>query len=688
MNSYPAPVLVAAFAAAVPPAAAQERETIVVTATREARDALDIPASIDSVPGDVLREDQPRVNLSEALGIVPGIVVANRQNYAQDLQVSSRGFGARASFGTRGIRIIVDGIPATMPDGQGQTASIDLDSADRIEVLRGPYSAMYGNSSGGVIQVFTAEGEGTPKLDFAAAAGSFGMRREGLQFSGGLDDGFTYRADGAHFTTDGYREHSAATRDTGNAKFGLDLGSGRMTIVLNSLHQGDTQDPLGLTRAQFESDPRQADASALLFDTRKSISQNQAGAVYEMGLANDATLTASAYAGTRQLTQYLAMRGDTGLSAGGVVDLDRGYGGAGLRWSRPFTLLARRLWISAGLEYDRQDETRKGYVNNFGKEGALRRDEDDIVDDRDAYVQAEWKLSDRWSVSGGLRYSHVHFDSKDHFITSTNPDDSGTVTYVRTLPTAGVTYRACDRLSFYTNAGQGYETPTFAELAYRPEGTGLNFGLKPSRSTQVEGGVKATLPHDGSLQAAVFHIATSDEIVVGTNVNGRADYKNASRTSRTGLELSAHETFGAVDLRAAATVLDAHFRDSFTSGTPPHVVPSGSQLPGVPRETFYSQAIWRTGWLGMHLGAEVRYTSRIPVDDGNSGFAPSATVIGVRAGWDQAFGRLKLAEFIRADNLTDRHYAGSVIIADSNGRFFESAPGRNYVVGMTVSYTF
>jgi iron complex outermembrane receptor protein len=681
-------IALSALACACATAFAQEAETIVVTATREARNPFDVPAAIDSLGGDALRADNLRANLSEALGRVPGLVVANRQNYAQDLQVSSRGFGGRATFGTRGLRIITDGIPATSPDGQGQTSSIDLDSAQRIEVLRGPLSVLYGNSAGGVIQVFSEDGRDPPAVDFTATGGSFGTHREALGVSG-VSDALSYRVNASRFATDGYRDHSAAVREQLNAKLATDLGPGRLTVVAGGLHQADTQDPLGLTRAQFESNPQQADPVASTFDTRKSIRHNQAGAVYEAGLPGDALLTARVYAGDRQVTQYLGLTGSGPLSSGGVVDLDRGFQGAGLRWSKSLKLAGMATRIAGGLEYDRQDETRRGYVNNFGSQGDLRRDEDDVVDNSDAYVQGEIELAPQWSLTAGARYSHVHFKSTDHYIVGANPDDSGSITYVRTLPVAAVVYHASDDLRFHASVGGGFETPTFAELAYRPGGaTGLNLGLKPSRSTQFELGSKARLPGGGEFAATLFQVDTRDEIVVNSSVGGRTDYKNASKTRRRGAEVSADHSFGSLETRIALTFLDAQFREGFASGIPPQLVPAGNKLPGVPRSTAYGEAIWHTPWLGMHVAAEVRYAARIFVNDANSDSAPAATVANVRVGWEQKIGRVQFKEFVRVDNITDRAYAGSVIVAESNGRYFEPAPGRNYLVGISASVPF
>jgi iron complex outermembrane receptor protein len=681
-----APFFLAPFAV---PAWGQATETVVVTATRIPQAGYDVPAAIDAVDARAIREDNAQVNLSETLSRMPGIVVQNRQNYAQDLQISSRGFGSRSTFGVRGVRLIADGIPATMPDGQGQAASFDLASAERIEVLRGPLATLYGNSSGGVVQVFTADGPPRPALDLGLAVGSFGQRRTNVRF-GGDEPALNYLVNASHFRTDGYRDHSAAMREQLNAKLRTVAGPGTLTLVVNELRQPETQDPLGLTRAQLEADPRQADATAIAFNTRKSIAQKQAGLVYAAALDSANRVEARVYLGERQVTQFLGQSGDTPLGAGGVVDLGRHYQGAGLRWTRTLVEGGRALLASVGVDLDRLDERRKGFVNNAGVAGALRRDEDDVVRNTDAYALAEWNAAPAWLVMAGVRSSRVRFDSHDFYVVGPNPDDSGRTSFSRTTPAAGALFKAGERWHFYANAGAGFETPTFAELAYRPDGaTGLNFALQPAKSRGYEAGVKARPAEGWRFSAAAFRIETRDEIVTDTNVGGRSTFKNASRTTRDGVELALDSRLaGGWELAAAYTALDARFTQPFTSGTPPVPVAAGSKLPGVPRSVLFAQALWRHAASGFHAAAEVRYSSRVFVNEANSDAAGAFTVVNLRAGWEQRREGWSAREFVRVDNVGDRRYAGSVIVAEARGRFFEPAPGRNYLAGVEVSRAF
>jgi iron complex outermembrane receptor protein len=663
------------------------RTEVVVTATRLPRSGLDIPAAIDVVDARAIREDKPQVNLSEAINRIPGIVVQNRQNYAQDLQVSSRGFGGRATFGVRGVRLIADGIPATMPDGQGQAASFDLATAERIEVLRGPFASLYGNASGGVIQVFTADGPKEPTFASQVHGGSYATWKVGAQFGGTTGSAVNYIGDVSRFETDGYRDHSAARRDQLNAKVKMALGSGELTLLANGLDQPETQDPLGLTRAQWEQNPEQADPSATIFNTRKSIRQAQAGAVYDVDAAG-ARWSVKGYAGDRQVTQYLGQAGDTPLSSGGVVDLDRQYGGVGLRVSATFGRDAP-LTLVAGADGDRMKERRRGYVNNLGVAGALKRDEDDTVTNNDFYAQGDWVFLPQWILSGGARYSRVRFESKDFYIVGANPDDSGSVSYSKTTPVAGITYKVSKDVSVYANAGQGFETPTFAELAYRPGGaTGLNFALRPSTSRSAEVGAKGSFAKATRFGLALFRIETRDEIVVNSNVGGRSDFKNASRTQRDGFEASLEGRAAGFEYAVAYTYLDARFTEAFSSGTPPAVVRSGSKLPGVPGSVLHGEVVWRHAPSGFHAGGEVHSAAKVYVNEQNSDAAPAYTIVNLRAGIEQRIGRWQLAEYARVDNVGDKRYAGSVIVSAAGGRYFEPAPGRNAMVGVQATAKF
>jgi iron complex outermembrane receptor protein len=683
------PLLAASFLAPVT-LLAQEvpvvGDPIVVTATRTDRQALDVPASVDAIDARRIREGQLQVNLSETLPALPGVVANNRQNYAQDLQISIRGFGARSTFGVRGVRVLVDGIPATLPDGQGQFSHIDLQSAERIEVLRGPFSVLYGNSSGGVINVTT----GLPATPAAAASATFGSDDTWrLGATVGVTSGpLAYTVSASRFETDGYRDHSAAERTAANTKLRYDFSPRTsLTVAGNFLDMPEALDPLGLTRAQYEANPRSVDPVAIQFNTRKSVDQGQLGAVLDHALGGGHALRFTGYGGQRGTQQYQAIPVGpqaNPLHPGGVIDLERGYAGFDGRWTWATTLAGGAFTVVAGASYDQLDEDRRGFQNfsgtTVGVMGALRRDESNRVTDSGQYVQAEWDVAPAWRLLAGVRASRVKFRSDDHYVVGTNPDDSGSVSFKATTPAAGITWRVSPTFSLYGAVGRGFETPTTNELAYRPGGaTGLNFDLKAAKSDNVELGAKwAGAGWRGT--AAAFQVRTEDEIVVLTNVGGRTTFRNAGETRRQGLEVQAERDWRHFGISASAAWLEAEYREGFAAN-------SGNRIPGVPRETAWLELRWRPlpAWTAA---LEARHAGKIYVNDANSDAAEAYTVAGARLQYTHVSRSRVWRTFLRVDNLGDRRYAGSVIVNEGNSRFFEPAPGRTWLAGISLQGAF
>ena len=693
-----------ALCAAQPPA--PPAQTVTVTATRIATPPFDVPASIDLVMLSPDTDTRPGINISETLGGVPGLFARDRQNFAQDVQISVRGFGARSTFGIRGVRLYIDGIPATMPDGQGQISSVDLGSVAAIEVLRGPFSALYGNSSGGVLQVFTEDGAGTPKWTFGAGAGSNGQLRYDGKLTGAQGN-LDYVASVSHFETDGSRQHSAARRDIENVKLGIHLDdSSKLTVVANAVQLPYAQDALGLSREDLQAHPRSADPSALKFNTRKSLAQTQGGVIYDLRVDADNALRAMIYGGHRDTTQFQSIPAASqasALSPGGVIQLGRDYDGADLRWTTQGGPARQRWSLVGGLAYDKLREHRYGYQSFtgtgsdqvLGVKGALRRNEINDVQDLDPYLQGEWRPSDAWTLDAGVRRSNVRFISHDEYVAGSNPDDSGKASYSATLPVLGVLFALRPDVHLYATAGRGFETPTLNEIGYRPnELTGLNFDLKPSRSTSAELGVKVNSDVYGALTAAVFGTRTTNEIVTLSNTGGRTTYQNVASTRRLGLELEwVKQLPHDLSLQAAYTLLDAQYTDAFLSctttpcRTPATPIASGNRIPGVARNALFAALAWAPP-KGWRAGVEARALSRVFVNDTNSDAASSFVTANVSAGYQLPLGAWQFSVFGRIDNVTNHRYVGSVIVNEGNGRYFEPAPGRTFFAGINGSYRF
>lgn len=660
-------------------------DTITVTATRVEAPEFSVPASIEVIEGAAFNRDTLGVNLSEGLASVPGMVARDRQNYAQDTQVSIRGFGARASFGIRGISLYLDGIPASQPDGQGQIAHYHLATADRVEILRGPFSSLYGNASGGVIQMFTAEGQAQTKVTAGAAAGAYDTWRGDVGASGKLGE-LAYNIGVTHFETDGFRDHSEAERDTINTRLDFPVSqNGKITVVGNYFDSPDTQDPQGLTRAQFDQDPTQSSSVAQVYNTRKSVEQAQGGLIYTHTLSKGHELRALAYGGRRQVEQFLsvppiAQGNDT--SGGGVIDLDNDYGGADMRWSWQGLIDGRPLVVVAGLEYDLLSQDRLGFENfvgaganqQLGVRGALRRDETNDIQSFDQYVQANLELSDRWNAMLGFRNSKVRFESDDRYFSGANVDDSGKTDFSAFTPVVGLLFEATSDLNLYGAFGRGFETPTFAEAAYRTDGSsGLNLALAAARSSNSELGAKWRMNRIARLNTALFHVRTSDELVVASSSGGRTTYRNAGETLRQGAELLAEiRPWQKIEFLLSYTWIQAEFDN-------------GNEIPGIPKSSVFA-ALNFGGESGFHAGLEGRYLSKVFVQDSNAEAAPSYGLLGALIGYrfDASWGRV--STFVRADNLLDEDYVGSVVVNQAQGRLYEPGPDLNVLGGLRVEW--
>ncbi|NKF24639.1 TonB-dependent receptor [Solimonas sp. C16B3] len=680
-------------------------DTVTVTATRLPQPVFDVPASVDVIDGAKFHDDTLAVNLSEGLNAVAGLMARDRQNYAQDTQLSIRGFGTRSSFGIRGVRLYVDGIPASQPDGQGQISHFNLASAGRVEVLRGPFSALYGNSSGGVVQLFTADGTPEPVIYGGFAGGRYDTYRENIGTSGtyGIADyNFAY----SNFETEGFRDHSAAERRSFNGKVNLHLsGDDRLTVVLNRFDSPQAQDPLGLTRAQFDQDPSQATSVATQYNTRKRVRQTQGGLVYEHRFSEAQSVQLTGYLGQRDVLQFLSIPPSAQAAAtasGGVVDLGTDFGGSEARWSYRGGTADRPWSIVAGLAWDDLRQHRQGFENfvenddgsnTLGVRGDQRRNEIDSVWSFDQFVQGSWRFAERWEAQAGVRHSRIAFKSNDHYVTDSNPDDSGSTDFEATTPVAGLMFRASDWAHVYASYGRGFETPTFSELSYRPDGgAGLNFDLNPARSNNSELGLKLRFGARTTANVALFDTETQHELIVLSNSGGRSTYGNAGHTRRQGAEaqLSTRLT-SRWKLDLAYTLLNARVRRDYQacSGTPctslNTTVTAGTRIAGIPESNLYAQLGWG-GESGWHANANMRYLSRVAVNDTNSEAAPSYTVFGLDGGYVFDLPKLRVRTFVNLDNLFDRDYVGSVIVNDGNGRYYEPGPGFSVLAGFGIEW--
>lgn len=680
---------------------ASELDQVVVTATRVAESSADLPVSIDRVNQQQIRDGQLQVNLSESLVTVPGINVENRQNYAQDLQISVRGFGSRSSFGVRGVRLYADGIPGTMPDGQGQYSNFDLGSADRVEVLRGPFSALYGNSSGGVISIYTQDAPPGERLTASVDYGRFDTQRYAVEGLLGQADGVNLVADAVHFSTSGFRDHSSAERNVANvkARWQLDADS-TLQLTANAIDAPTALDPLGLTQAQLASDRDQAGTGALLYNSRKAVQQEQFGADYERSLGGQDRLSATTYVGQRLTSQFQAipMATETApTNPGGVIGLVHGYWGADVHLTDQREPGGTPVQTTVGIAYDNLDETRRSYLNfigtRLGVQGQQRSNYDNRAYDLDEYLQVQWDPIAPLRAVVGLRNNVVVITSDNHYAAAgTNPESSARYTSVN--PVAGLTWRFSSLVNAYASYGKGFETPTLDELAYRSTNgslPGLNFALQPAHSDNYEVGFKSAASAPVRATVDGFYIHALNEVAVSANAAGRSVYENIPETRRRGAEaqLQSDLPYGfSTDL--AYTYIQAVTLEPYVSCSTvpcvPTLISAGHRIPAVPAGTLYSGLTWRSLPAGLGVTLEAIGHSQMFANDINTAVAKGYWLFNLHAGLTQARPHWDFTESFRIDNLLNRLYVGSVIVNETNSRFFEPEPTRSVYVMFSASY--
>lgn len=671
---------------------AQTLDAVVVSASRSDQRSFDAPAAISLVDRAVIEQGGPQVNLSESLNRVPGLTVLNRQNYAQDLQVSIRGFGARSPFGIRGIRLLVDGIPATTPDGQGQGSTVSLTSTERIEVLRGPLAQMYGNSSGGVIQAFTRSAPDTPEFDASLYTGSFGMRRTDWQYAGRIGS-YGLVADYSTFGIDGFRANSATERKQFNGKLSFDANeTTQVNVVFNRFDMPLARDPMGLTQAEWQTDPTQAGLNAISRGVRKIVLQNQLGATLETRVDASHSVLVRAYTGTRDNLQYQA--GIFGVTPTGAwVGLQRGFYGVGLQYKAKSQMGTVPVNWVAGYDYDLSYELRQAGAAASGEKTSTTRNEDNQAQNSDFFLQGTAMLSERWSAVAGLRRSQVNLKSDDHYFAD-GIDGSGSVSFGQTSPVLGLTFHANENLNLFATYGKGFESPTLNEVAYSGAGVAsFNTGIQASSSKHLELGAKWQPNPTSRVDFSVYQIKSSDEIVVASSAGGNTLYKNAPGTQRNGWELAGKKLLAdRVSLTLSASKIDAIYSEAFTSGTT--TVASGNYLPGIPQFFMFSELLWtqtptdalRKGRaLGSQAGLELTRAGRLYANDTNTASADGYTSLNIKASNTWKVGGSLLTAYARVDNLTDEKYVGSVIVNQATSRFYEPAPGRNWMLGLRVN---
>ena len=650
---------------------------ILITPTRVEKHSLEIPAAISTIGQDDIQLGTEQLGLDESLQGVPGVFTLNRYNFAQDLRVSIRGFGARSNFGIRGVKIIVDGIPETLPDGQGSVDGVDIGSISQINVIRGPVSSLYGNASGGAILIETESGPVTPFAEARTTFGDYNFSKLQLK-AGGETNNLNYLLNVSDTAIDGYRDNSNYENTQLNARFETTLTkTSSLLTTVNYTDQPIAQDPGGITAEDAKTDPTQARQANLDFDAGEVLEQTRIGLLYKSELSAGREMEARIYRTNRDFSNKLPFQN------GGIVQLDRGFTGAGVKYTVEGNIGHRENRITGGIDYDNQDDDRSRFDNLFGVTDQKTFEQNELVTSLGLFLQNETMLTDDTELTVGMRYDEVKFEVTDKFLD--DGDDSGTRNFYNISPMLGISTAIYDDTRLYGTISTGFETPTSTELA-NPVGGGFNESIEPQESINYEIGIKTENPNF-SFEVALFHIDVENELIPFELADqpGRPFFENAGSSSRNGLELSySRQLAEQVGLVMSYTYSDFTF-DDYSTGDGDTF--DGNQTPGIPQDVFFVDLSW-FGDSGFYAKWDTTYTSELFADNANQVNVSSSTVSNLRFGHNAFYDDWTLAFFAGVNNLFNENYNNNVRINAFGGRYFEPAPERNIYLGLTLRKNF
>ena len=661
----------AAVAAAESADTAVELAPLLITSPRSTTRWLSTPAAVTVIDAGAASGEQ-NLALDTLLVRVPGVFSLNRYNLAQGLRPAIRGFGARGNFGVRGIRVLVDGVPLTMPDGQTELDGLDLGLVERMEVLRGPASVLYGNAAGGVLAIETREPPTLPSMQLDLSAAGLGYQRTRGEI-GGSEGNLGGLLAFNRTVLDGYRQHSGAQTNSLTGKLRWYAPTGRLRLNFNAI-DNRAEDPGGLTAAEVKADRRQAAPNNLRFDADEYIRQQRLGLVWDGYAAGADEYQLRSYLGHREFGNRL------GFATSGQTTFERYFSGVGGQYSHHRELIGLPHKITTGFDLEAQRDDRRRYDNLLGERGQSRQQQDESALSQGLFIEDQIDLNEQWQATFGLRYDQVRLAVDDFYLVD-NRDDSGSRSLEDWNYSAGLSYRVTPQQSLYARLASSFETPTISELG-NPQGGGFNSALQPARALSRELGIKGEWP---ALRYAlsVYRIELEDELV-GFSLPtqpGRNFYRNAGQSRRDGLELSLDWQFADAWRWSAAYAYNRYRFEDYQTTAGDF---SGKRIPGIPRQTLFSELAYEHQGAYVRLGVTAQ--AQVYANDANSQSAPGNAVFNLRLGKRFQLGEQSLEPYLGVDNLLGREYFDNLRINDGNARYFEPGPGRTLYAGLRVLF--
>ena len=650
----------------------KELQAVTISSSRFTAKDIQTPLSITVIDQSRLQIGQSKISIFESLGAVPGVFAMNSENFNQDLRISIRGFGARAAFGIRGIKVIVDGIPESIPDGTAKVGNLDVGTMERMEIIKGPSSGLYGNASGGVISIFT-ENPTSLFAEIQTQIGAYGLQR--YQFKAGQTiRKLMYFVSASRLTSTGFRDHSAIERNFFNGKVSYNFSENtQLTFVANHIDSPKAEDAGGLTQADIDKNRRQARQQNIDFDASETFKQSRIALIYDQKINEKHAINGRIFYLNRDFASKQP------LEASGQIAFQRTFAGGGFNYQ--FTTNKYRL--KTGLDLENQQDNRQRYDNKKGERSTLRLDQIEEFRNIGVFLLQELSILPKLKLSLNTRFDDIQLKISDKFLI--DGDQSATQSFQRFSPMMGLSFSPTLSSSIFTNISTNFETPSLNELSNNPSGIGgFNPNLNPQKSRNYEVGYKGILGRKFRVDASLFYIEVEDEIVpyqIAGQV-GRTYFRNAGLSERRGLELGlTYKIISGLTTYFNYTYSDFQYKSYQTTAGKF----DGNTLPGIPKHNIYGEIRYFPR-IGLYTIAQVRSISKIYADDANNAQNEGYVTVNLRAGYQYKIGNIQIEPFVGVNNLFNEIYNANVQINATANRYFEPAQGTFLFGGISLRF--
>jgi len=631
------------------------------------------PVPVTLVNVNKIKDINPQNSLQDFISNVPGVFSLNANNYAQDLRISIRGFGARAAFGIRGIKLVVDGIPETTPDGQGQLDNLTLNTIDKIEIVKGSSSVLYGNASGGVIHIETEENIDNSIIEGGIVLGSYGLQQYNVK-GGWSANHTTVLLNGAHHRTNGYRDQSGMTSSSIGAKVSHHFrNEARLKFLFNYTNSPQADDPGGLNIDLVNDNRRQARDRNILFKTGETISQTKIGSHFVMPVSDKLDLSSYGFYSTRDFEGLLP------FEFGGLIQLDRSYWGLGS--SLQSTIIKSNAVHKSKIGFDiaRQSDNRKRFRNLEGQQGDMTLSQIEAFNNIALYFLSQSSYG-KWDFNLGFRWDSNSLSAEDRFLT--NGDDSGDVNLSDLTSSFGINFSVSEHFSVFANYRESFETPSLSELSSNPSGTiGFNENVKAQEATNYEIGLRHRFSNQSLLEVTLFHIDTENDLVPFEveEFPDRTFFRNAGSTNRNGIEIALqYQITKALSLSANYAYSNFKYNEYTANGNQLN----GKQLPAIPKHYTSTILQYDTGKFQLQL--QNRFVGELFTNDSNSVLESGYQLLDFKCGFNLNISGQTIKPFFGINNMLNTTYNDNIRINAFGSRFFEPGPQRNIYGGVRV----